>query len=205
MKGHILLISGPSGAGKSTLLSRLMKEYKHEIYFSISCTTREPRVGELDGVNYHFISEEDFKKGIENDNFLEWARVHNHYYGSPKDKTLKAMAEGKTVIFDIDVQGFFLVKEQLKDDFTSVFITTLDKNELKKRLIKRNTDTIANIEKRLQNAKDEIEHLNEYDYLIINEDLEQSYQSLKTIFEAQKQKIKRKDINHIKLQWNKGE
>ena len=123
MSGQILLISGPSGSGKSTLLSRLMSEFDN-IYFSISSTTRPPRDGEKDGVDYHFISVDEFKKGIDNGKFLEWANVHKNYYGTSLEPVEKALKDNKVVIFDIDIQGYYLAMKEYNDIITSVFITT---------------------------------------------------------------------------------
>ncbi|EAK0297990.1 guanylate kinase [Campylobacter upsaliensis] len=204
MRGFILLISGPSGAGKSTLLKKLFEEFKDELYFSISSTTRTPRDGEINGVHYHFISQEEFQNGIKNGDFLEWARVHKNFYGTSLRHTNKALDEGKIVIFDIDVQGFRIAKESLGDQIDSIFITTKNKEELKKRLLKRNTDTIAQLDKRLENASEEMEELGGYDYLIINDNLEKSYEALRSIFLSLKYKTKRQDIGQIQNLWNKG-
>lgn len=203
MKGYVLLISGPSGAGKSTLLARLRNEFKDELYFSVSCTTRKPRSNEINGKDYHFISEEDFKKGIEADTFLEYAFVHSHYYGTRAEETYTALQNGKIVIFDIDVQGFRLVRDKLKDSLTSVFITSKNVKELENRLLSRKTND--DIEKRLNNALNEMKALNEYDYLIINDDLDLSYEQLKSIFMAQKLKISRYNVKEILQIWKQGE
>lgn len=201
-KGYVLLISGPSGAGKSTLLTRLTAEFNDELYFSVSCTTREPRDGEIDGVNYHFISENDFKKGIDEGLFLEYAFVHSHFYGTRAKETEQALNAGKIVIFDIDVQGFHLVRDKLKDSLTSVFITSKNAKELKNRLLSRGAND--DIEKRLINAKEEMKALREYDYLIINEDLERSYAQLKSIFMAQKLKLSCYNADAITQEWIKS-
>ena len=150
-KGAILLLSGPSGCGKSSLLKKLYTQINN-YYFSISTTTREPRDGETDGVDYFFVTQEEFKKDIQRGNFLEWAEVHGNYYGTSLSPINEALQEGKLVIFDIDVQGFQQVIDKLKDITTTVFITTPTLNELEKRLISRGTDTQEVIEKRLQNA-----------------------------------------------------
>ncbi|TEY02371.1 guanylate kinase [Campylobacter sp. US33a] len=205
MKSFILLVSGPSGAGKSTLLKKLFQDFKDEIYFSVSSTTRSPRAGEINGVHYYFVSEQEFKQGIENNEFLEWANVHGCYYGTSFCYINEALKQGKIVILDIDVQGFHLIKDKLKEKLVSIFITTQNKNELKQRLIKRNTDTIEILEKRLCNAKDEMQHLSSYDYVIINKDLQESYNCLKAIYESQKCKTKNNDLENILIQWNKGE
>lgn len=187
MKGQILIISGPSGSGKSTLLNRLLKD-EPNLYFSISSTTRAIREGEKDGVNYHFVSQDEFQKGIENGDFLEWAYVHKNYYGTNLKPVLKALDEGKIAVFDIDVQGFNLAKEKFKNYITSVFITTKNQDELKKRLQKRNTDSDEIIQNRLFNAVGEMEHILEYDYFLINDDLEKSYKGLLSIVRSMRLK-----------------
>ncbi|EFC32538.1 TPA: guanylate kinase [Campylobacter jejuni] len=205
MKGFVLLISGPSGVGKSTLLKKLFDEFEDEVYFSISSTTRKPREGEKNGIHYHFISHKEFQKGIDSDHFLEWARVHENFYGTSLKHTQDALDNGKIVVFDIDVQGFKIVRQKMADKIVSVFITTKNKDELKKRLIKRNTDTIIQLEKRLQNASDEMKELSEYDYLIINDDLKQSYEALRAILIAYKFRIKGQNLEQIQIIWNEGE
>ena len=192
MKGQILIISGPSGSGKSTLLGRLLKE-ENDLYFSISSTTRAPRQGETDGVNYYFIGEDEFKKGIDADEFLEWACVHGNYYGTSLKPVLKALEDGKIAIFDIDVQGFNIAKSKFAENITSVFITTASKNELKSRLQNRGTDSAETIERRLINAVGEMEHILEYDYFLINDDIEKSYRGLKSVVHAMR--LKSANIN----------
>ena len=201
MKGQILIISGPSGSGKSTLLSRLMSEFDN-IYFSISSTTRTPRDGEQDGVDYNFISVDEFKKGIDEGKFLEWANVHKNYYGTSLEPVEKALKDGKIVIFDIDVQGFYLVMKKYSRIITSVFITTKDRYELKRRLINRGSDDAQTIENRLFNAATEIAHIGEYDYLIINENIDKSYDCLKSIFISIGSKSQSFDINQVIESWS---
>ena len=201
MKGQILIISGPSGSGKSTLLNRLLKE-ENDLYFSISSTTRVPRQGETDGVNYYFTSEDEFKKGIDADEFLEWACVHGNYYGTSLKPVLNALEEGKIAIFDIDVQGFNIAKSKFAKNITSVFITTASKNELKSRLQNRGTDSEETIEKRLINAVGEMEHILEYDYFLINDDLQNCYENLRGILRSMRLKTSNLDAKEIINKWN---
>ena len=201
MKGQILIISGPSGSGKSTLLNRLLKE-ENDLYFSISSTTRAPRQGETEGVNYYFTSEDEFKKGIDADEFLEWACVHGNYYGTSLKPVLNALEEGKIAIFDIDVQGFNIAKSKFAQNITSVFITTASKNELKSRLQNRGTDSAETIEKRLINAVGEMEHILEYDYFLINDDLQNCYENLRGILRSMRLKTSNLDAKEIINKWN---
>lgn len=200
MLGKILVISGPSGSGKSTLIERLIEEEK-DIYFSISSTTRAIRDGEIESVNYYYISEDEFKEGIYNDEFLEWAIVHKNYYGTSIKPVLDALEEGKTVIFDIDVQGYNIVKSKFKDEITSVFITTKDKTELENRLIKRGTDNTASMQRRIMNAVSEMEHIKEYDYVLINDDLDESYRGFKSIFRSMKFETSRINLRNVVDDW----
>ncbi|MEA3384740.1 MAG: guanylate kinase [Campylobacterota bacterium] len=169
-KGAILLISGPSGCGKSSLLKEVYKVIDN-YYFSISTTTREPRVGEKDGVDYYFTTKDEFKKDIENKNFLEWAEVHGNYYGTSLKPIKKALEDNKLVIFDIDVQGFEQVIKVFRDITTTVFITTPSLDILKDRLTNRGTDNNEVIKNRISNARKEIKYIDKYDYFIINDDL----------------------------------
>ncbi|CUU79305.1 guanylate kinase [Campylobacter hyointestinalis subsp. hyointestinalis] len=200
MSGQILILSGPSGSGKSTLLSRLMKEFDG-IYFSISSTTRSIREGEIAGVSYHYISEDEFKRGIDEGKFLEWAQVHKNYYGTSLEPVEAALKAGKIVIFDIDVQGFHLAQKKYGEIITSVFVTTKNRYELKKRLKLRGTDSDEVIENRLFNAATEMAHISEYDYLIINENLEKSYLDLRAIFSSLLVKVENYAVNQVIDDW----
>lgn len=204
MNGKIILISGPSGSGKSTLINRLIGEEK-DIYFSISSTTRAIRDGEKHGVNYYFISEDEFKKGIEDGEFLEWALVHGNYYGTSLKPVLQALDDGKFVVFDIDVQGFDIARQKFGDKIVSIFITTKDEQELENRLLQRATNTKDDIKFRLKNAKDEMKRIGDYDYLIINDDLESAFNSLKSIFKSINNKIKFTNFENFINNWNKKE
>ncbi|MEA1914747.1 MAG: guanylate kinase [Campylobacterota bacterium] len=182
-KGAILVISGPSGCGKSSLLKELYKEINN-YYFSISTTTRGIREGEQDGIDYNFVSKEQFEHDIKDENFLEWAKVHDNYYGTSLKPIMDAVNDGKLVIFDIDVQGHDIVQEKLAHLTTSVFITTPTLSELQHRLDNRNTDTQEVINKRIQNAKLEINALDRYDYFIINDDLKTASSNLISVAKA---------------------
>lgn len=200
MSGQILILSGPSGSGKSTLLSKLMKEFDG-IYFSISSTTRSIREGEIAGVSYHYISEDEFKRGIDEGKFLEWAQVHKNYYGTSLEPVEAALKAGKIVIFDIDVQGFHLAQKKYGEIITSVFVTTKNRDELKKRLKLRGTDSDEVIENRLFNAATEMAYISEYDYLIINENLEKSYLDLRAIFSSLLVKVENYAVNQVIDDW----
>jgi guanylate kinase len=198
--GAILVLSGPSGAGKSTLLNKVIDDVG-ECYFSISTTTRAPRDGEEDGVHYFFVSEEEFRKDIEEELFLEHAFVHGNYYGTSLKPVKKALKEGKLVIFDIDVQGNAIVTNRLGDITTSVFISPPTLSELKKRLESRATDAKEVIDKRISMAKREIQRISEYDFLIVNDDLEEAAQTLKSIAKAARLKIPGDEINDFAQNW----
>jgi guanylate kinase len=199
-KGAILIISGPSGCGKSTLLKEVYKDIS-DYYFSISTTTRAPRVGEVNGVDYFFVTKEEFEADIKNGDFLEYAKVHDNYYGTSLKPINKALDEGKLVIFDIDVQGHEIVRSKLDSIVTSVFITTPSLEILETRLNSRNTDSTEIIEKRIKNAKGEVEYFQDYDYLIINDDLEVAAKQLVSIANITRIKSKLFNKNTIVSSW----
>ena len=201
--GAVLVLSGPSGAGKSSLINKIFKEIG-ECYFSISTTTRSIRAGEKDNVDYHFVSEDEFKREIESDNFLEYAIVHGNYYGTSLKPVKEALSKGKLVIFDIDVQGNTAVKNRLGDITTSVFITPPTISELKKRLINRSTDSEDVIYRRLKMAKKEIQRISEYEFLIINDELEKAAKELKFVAMAARLKKPSEEINMFVQEWEDG-
>lgn len=198
--GVVLVLSGPSGAGKSSLINKI-SDYIGDHYFSISTTTRPKREGEIEGVHYHFVTQEEFSKDIEEDNFLEYALVHGNYYGTSLKPVKKALAEGKLVIFDIDVQGNMAVQNRLGDITTSVFITPPSLSELKRRLESRSTDAADVIAKRIEMAKREIQRTAEYDFLIVNDDLDVAAEVLKQIAITARLKIPHDRINAFVQQW----
>lgn len=188
MKGSILVISGPSGSGKSSLMHEMLSRVENT-YFSISTTTRAKRDDEVEGEDYFFISREKFKQDIEDGNFLEWARVHDNYYGTSLKPILKELNNGKLVVFDIDVQGHKIAKEKFGNIITSIFLTTPSQEILRERLIQRGTDSQEIIEKRLNNAISEMTRVKEYDYLLINDEFDKALEALISIAYASKHKI----------------
>ena len=198
--GAILVLSGPSGAGKSTLLKKIMNDIG-ECYFSISTTTRPIREGEVDGKDYHFVKVEEFKKDIKDDLFLEYASVHGNYYGTSLKPVKKALGEKKLVIFDIDVQGNEAVLNRLGGLTTSVFISPPTLSELKHRLELRKTDTQDVIDGRLAMAKEEIQRISEYDYLIINDTVEEAANLLRTIAQSARLKVACEDVELFMQKW----
>ncbi|RDU55853.1 guanylate kinase [Helicobacter sp. MIT 00-7814] len=179
VNGALLIISGPSGCGKSTLTNEILK--MPNVYFSISTTTRPKRDGEVDGVHYHFVDKEAFLAQVKEGKFLEWAQVHNNYYGTALEPIMNALDSGKLVIFDVDVQGHRDIKQYFGGSAKSVFITTKNKEILKNRLQKRQTDDAQTIEFRLMQAFNEMQHLQNFDYLIINDDIKSATQAIVSI------------------------
>lgn len=198
--GAVLVLSGPSGAGKSSLINTIIDDIG-PTYFSISTTTRSIRKGEIEGVHYHFVSEEVFAQEIEAEMFLEYAMVHGNHYGTSLGPVKKALKEGKLVIFDIDVQGNDAVQSRLSDITTSVFITTPTLKELKERLTNRSTDSIEVITNRLEIAKREVQRISEYDYLIVNDELADAAEILVSIAKAARMKIPSLQINEFIQMW----
>ena len=198
--GAVLVLSGPSGAGKSSLLNEIIDDIG-ECYFSISTTTRPIRKGEEDGVHYHFVDVEEFKQDIEDNNFLEYALVHGNYYGTSIKPVRKALNECKLVLFDIDVQGNTAVNNRLGDITTSVFITPPTLSELKKRLAGRSTDSQEVMDGRLKMAKKEIQRVSEYDFLIVNDDLQRAADLLRQIAITARMKTPNNEVNDFVQKW----
>ena len=201
MQGAILVLSGPSGAGKSTIINHASDEIG-EYYFSISTTTRKPREGERDGVEYYFVTHEEFEEGIKAGEFLEYATVHGNYYGTSLKPVKEALEEGKLVIFDIDVQGHRLVRAKMGDYVTSAFITPPTLSELKRRLYARATDDSSIIERRIANAKEEIKAVVEFDFVIINDDIEKASKEFATIANAARLKQSHQELENLVKIWD---
>lgn len=184
-KGTLFIVSGPSGCGKGTVLAEILKQ--DNVYYSVSATTRAPRPGEINGVNYHFLSKDEFEKLIENGGMLEYANYCGNYYGTPKKPVEDMLAEGKNVILEIEVQGALKVMEKCPEA-VSVFILPPSLKELRRRLHKRGTETEEVIEKRIGEAAGEIRKAVNYDYVMINGELEIAVSNLLSIINSQKLK-----------------
>jgi len=176
----LIIVTGPSGVGKTTLIKRLLDEYKGKICFSVSHTSRIARVNETEGVDYIFESEKIFKKRIDSDEFLEYAVVHGNYYGTSKHQVEKVLNSGRDCLLDIDVQGGSnLMKKNIKGLY--IFIAPPSIEVLRERLIKRSTDSLDVIEKRVKNAENELLYKDKYQFVIINDILDNAYNELKNI------------------------
>lgn len=185
-RGLLIILSSPSGAGKSTLAKRLM-DWDPTLSFSVSATTRAPRSGEVDGKDYHFVSESDFRKIVDARGMLEHARVFENYYGSPKAPVQAAIEAGRDVLFDIDWQGAQQISNSdLQDAVLSIFILPPSITELHRRLVSRGQDDTETIAKRMRKSWDEISHWDGYDYVLVNDDLDTTEAQLKTIISAER-------------------
>jgi guanylate kinase len=175
----LFIISSVAGGGKSTIISKILSEHP-DFFFSISCTTRAPRPGDEEGKTYYFLSVPQFKKKIEEGEFYEWAEVHGNFYGTPKTPILQALAENKRVILDLDVQGAKSVKT-IRPDSITIFIEPPSREIWIERLIRRGTDSQSSIEKRIQNGFKELDEAHTFDYIVVNDILEDAVQRVKDI------------------------
>ena len=181
----MLVLSSPSGAGKSTI-ARSLIESDPGFELSVSVTTRPRRGSEIDGVHYHFKSRREFDSLRDNDALLEWAEVHGNFYATPREPAERAMAEGRDMLFDIDWQGAKQLKEKMRGDIVSIFILPPSMSELKARLQRRAEDSASTIDTRLRNARLEIEQWREYDYVVINHDLDRAFAEVRAIVTAER-------------------
>lgn len=183
--GKLFILSAPSGAGKTTLLKRVMADLPG-LAFSVSHTTRLPRIGELEGIDYHFVSRDAFKMMRDQGQFLEWAEVHGNFYGTSRPAVLAQLAQGLDVILDIDVQGAAILRKSAVIPAASLFIAPPSVQELERRLRGRGTDSEETILLRLKNARVEMQAALDYEYLIVNADLEQAIETLRAIVIAER-------------------
>ena len=190
--GMIIIVSAPSGAGKTSICDAIIKDDKNIVY-SISTTTRNPRIGEKNGREYFFVDGKKFKQDIKSNKFVEWAKVHNNYYGTSKALLQDTLSKGKDILLDIDVQGALNIKKKYKNALM-LFVMTPTLKELKNRLVKRNKDSKETINTRIENAKKEIKYVGQYDYLILNDKLPQSINNVKAVIKAERLSIKRNKI-----------
>ena len=193
-RGLVLVVSAPSGAGKTTLCRKLL-ETDPLISFSVSHTTRPPRPGETHGKDYFFVDQETFEDMIKKGAFLEWAKVYQHYYGTARDQVEEALAQGRDILLDIDVQGAFQVREKLGRDAVLVFILPPSLEELERRLRRRGTEDEETIRRRLSFAREEIARAKDFDYLVLNDALDEAFKGLLSVLKAERQRpFRRPDL-----------
>jgi len=183
-RGMMIVLSSPSGAGKTSLSRKLLEKNKN-LFLSISFTTRPPRPLEVNESDYFFVNDEKFIDMLNKDEFLEHAKVFDFYYGTPKKPVMNALKSGKDILFDIDWQGTQQLMNSVQDDLVKIFVLPPSAKELEKRLLKRNQDTDETVKKRMSKASDEISHYAEYDYIIINEDFDESLKKINSILIAE--------------------
>lgn len=194
-RGVLIVISGPSGAGKGTICKALL-EKQDNIYISVSATTRSPRKGEIEGVNYYFLTKNAFEEKVKENGFLEYANVHGNFYGTPKGNVEKMLDEGKDVILEIDIQGALQVKENFKEG-VFIFILPPSMEELKQRIIKRGSETEESLMTRFKNAYKEINYVSKYNYAVVNDTLDIAVSKVESIIAAEKCRVDRIKENTI--------
>lgn len=187
--GCLFIVSAPSGSGKSTLCNMMLREFK-QLKYSVSYTTRKPRPGETEGIEYNFVDESVFKKMVEAGDFLEWEEVHGNFYGTSRKTIEKAIGDGEDIFLDIDPKGAMHLKKKMKHA-VFIFIVAPSFEILRERLVKRGTDSPENIELRMTNAQKEIEYFKNYDYLIINDDSVSAFNDMKAVYRAEKLRTSR--------------
>ncbi len=190
MSGTLIIVSAPSGTGKTTILQETMQRVER-LVFSVSHTTRQPRPGEQDGRDYFFVSRQQFEEIIDNNGFLEWARVHGNYYGTALASLSAGLEAGFDIVLDIDVQGAEIVRQQNRLETTDIFVAPPDKAELEKRLRRRGTEDEQAILKRLANAAEEMNQCGKYEYLIVNDSVDNAVTMLSGIIYAERARKRR--------------
>jgi guanylate kinase len=196
-RGIMLVVSSPSGAGKTTLTRNLLDQ-EENVSLSVSVTTRPRRPSEIEGVHYYFVSKRRFEAMRDSGELLEWAEVHGNFYGTPREPVEQALIAGRDVLFDIDWQGTRQLLEKMREDVVTVFVLPPTAEELKTRLERRAEDSRAIIAQRLRNALEEISHWQEYDYILVNRDLDKSFSRLRSILTAERLKrVKMLDLENF--------
>ncbi|MBN2796734.1 MAG: guanylate kinase [Clostridia bacterium] len=186
-KGLLIVVSGPSGAGKGTICKEILSRRK-DIFVSISATTRQPRKGEVDGINYFFKTREEFERMIDEEAFIEYAEVYNNLYGTPKEYVLDKLNQGENCLLEIDIQGALQVKKRYPEG-VYIFILPPSMKELKSRIIGRGSETPESLERRFSSAFEEIEFVNQYDYYIINDEVSTATDTMESIIDAERCKV----------------
>ena len=197
-RGLLIVLSGPSGVGKGTVRRALFQMPNHDLVYSVSMTTRAPRPGEVDGVDYYFVSKETFLERIKQNKFLEWAEFVGNYYGTPRDKVEEQLDQGKEVVLEIEVEGALQVRKQMKDA-VFIFLVPPGKMALYERLKLRGTDTIEMIEKRMKKAESEFLLAHKYDYIVVNDEVNNAADRIMAIIRAEHAKTERTIHNYIKM------
>lgn len=195
-KGVLIIISGPSGAGKGTICKALLEKH-NDLFLSVSATTREPRKGEVNGVNYYFLTKEEFKSKIEEGDFLEWAEVYGNYYGTPKSKVQEMIDSGKNVILEIDIQGALKVKEN-SEEGVFIFILPPSMEELKHRIINRGSETPESLLERFNSAYKEINYISKYNYGIVNDTVESAVNKIENILVSEQCRVDKMNLSMFK-------
>ena len=201
-KGVLIIISGPSGAGKGTICKALLERHD-DLFISVSATTRNPRDGEIHGVNYYFLSKDEFKEKIAEGDFLEWAEVYGNYYGTPKSKVQEMLDAGKNVILEIDIQGALKVKENCEDG-VFIFILPPSMEELKARIINRGSETPESLLERFNSAYKEINYISKYNYGVVNDTVEAAVAKVENILLSEQCRVDKMNLSIFKYKEDKN-
>lgn len=197
-RGLLIVISGPSGVGKGTVRRALFEIPNHDLIYSVSMTTRKPRPGEVDGVDYYFVTREEFEQRIKENKFLEWSEFVGHYYGTPKDKVEEKLDAGLEVVLEIEVNGALQIRREIKDA-VFIFIVPPGKQALYDRLLNRGTESEVLIKERLEKAESEFLLAHKYDYIVVNDDVKNAADRIFAIIRAEHAKTQRSIHNYLKM------